>query len=233
MAALAFLVRPHGALIPLAVAAYLAPSCRLPLRPSRTEIVRLLRVVAIPATVALTYYLWSDQGVPSGQEAFIQEIKRAGWDGTQRAGATAGFRRRDVPRFLHAPGRGRDAPRSAGLVRSIPPAGWLLFTCWEAVIVAGLAFFAPGDRRMPYVPQFVALWGLGPTDVAGAGAPLVDLRMVDAVTAVCAAAALLLGLALARGIGARPSPEQGVAGMVLAVGLGQMLGVLPPSFPLP
>ncbi|MDP9367451.1 MAG: hypothetical protein M3Q03_04095, partial [Chloroflexota bacterium] len=40
-----------------------------------------------------------------------------------------------------------------------------------------------------------------------------------------------LGLALARGVGATPTPERSVAGMVLAVGIGQVVGVLPPSFP--
>ncbi len=233
VAALAFLVRPHGALIPLTVAGYLYlfASRRLPLRPSRTEIVRLLQVVAIPATVAIAYALWSGGGVPSGQEAFIQEIESAGWDGTQQLVQRLAFVAAMYLGFFTLPVVVGALPGLRGLVRSIPPAGWLLFTLWEAVIIAGLAFFAPGDRRMPYVPQFVALWGLGPTDVAGAGAPLVDLWVLDAVTAVCAAAALLLGLVLVRGVGVPATPERGVAGMVLAVGIGQVVGVLPPSFP--
>lgn len=230
-AALAFLVRPHGVLIPLAVIGYLLVSRRLPLRPSRTGLVLLLRVAAIPAAVVVAYYLWSAQGVPSGQESFTQAIESAGWEGTLELVQRMAFVTAMYLGFFALPVVAGALPGLLGLIRSISPAGWLLFTLWEALVILGLAFFGPEGRRMPYVPQFVALWGLGPSDVAGAGAPLVDLWALDAVTALCAASALLLGLALVRGIGAPPTPERGVAGLVLVIGLGQVLGVLPPSFP--
>ena len=79
-AALAFLVRPHGALIPLAVAAYLLVARRL--RPNRGGLLVLLRVAAIPAAAAVLYYFWFARGVPSGQESFVQSIERAGWGET-------------------------------------------------------------------------------------------------------------------------------------------------------
>ncbi len=229
-AALAFLVRPHGILIPLAVTGYLLGSRRLLLRPSRTGFALLLRVAAIPAIV-VAYYLWWAQGVPSGQESFTQAIESAGWDGTRELVQRMAFVAAMYLGFFALPIVAGVLPSLRRLVGSTPPEGWLLFTLWEALVVLGLAFFGPEGRRMPYVPQFVALWGLGPTDVEGAGAPLIGLWVLDAATALCAAAALLLGLVLVRGVGAAATPERGVAGMVLMVGLGQMLGVLPPSFP--
>ncbi len=150
VAALAFLVRPHGALIPLAVAGSLLASRRLPLRPSRTGLVLLLRVAVIPATAVIAYALWSGGSVPSGQEAFIQEIEGAGWNETQGLVRRMAFVAAMYLGFFALPVAAGALLGLRGLVRSIPPAGWILFTCWEALVVAGLAFFAPGDRRMPY-----------------------------------------------------------------------------------
>lgn len=230
-AALAFLVRPHGALVPLAVVGYLLVTGRF--RLNRAGALLFFRVVAVPVVAAVLFYLWSGRGVPSGQESFLRSIEAAGWQGGTLLVQRMTFIGAMYLGFFALPIVAGAVVRGRSLVRFGPGTslGWLLFAAWEALIVAGVTIFSGDGHLMPYIPQFVAPWGLGPTDLAGIFPPLVDRRVLKIVTGICAVGALVLGLALCRGVGAGASSGRRGAGLVAAIGLGQAAGVLPPSFP--
>lgn len=233
VAALAFLVRQQGALIPLAVAVSLLAGRRL--RPNRDGMRLLFRVAAIPAATAVLYYLWLAhvQGVPLQQRSFLDSAREAGWPGTWQLVRWLTFIAAMYLGFFALPITASALVRVPRLVRSTPPSGWVVVCAWAAVLVAGLAVSGqrPGSPRMPYVPQYLNPWQLGLPDILG-GRPwlFADRRILDWVTGLCAAGSLLLVLVLARQVGAPPTPRRAVAGLTLMVGLWQGVGVLPPSY---
>ena len=228
--ALAFLVRQQGALIPFAVVLYLLASRRL--RPSRAGLALFARVVAIPAGTTVAYYLWLNfiHGVPYWQRRFFQNVLEAGWGGAGALIARLSFIEAMYLGLFALPIVAGALGRLRGLVRFGAPGSWLLFCAWEAMLVAGLVAFGSEGRWMPYVPQYLAPWGLGPADLLGDFPRLVGSGALVALTVACAAGALVLGLALCRRVGDAPAPDRSAAGLALVVGLWQAVGVLPPSF---
>jgi len=232
----AFLVRQQGALIPLAVVVYLLVSRRL--RPDRAGLALFLRVVAIPATVTVLYYVWLFfvHGVPVQQESFTQAIARAGWGGTWELlryltyieAVYLGFF--TLPIVLGAVFALRHLLRMPGWGR------WAFFLAWLALLTTGLIVFALGPRnyplRMPYISQFVGVHGLGPTDLWGGRRPLMadPETFQNVFTGVTAAASGVFALALARKLWAPVTPDRAAAGLALSVGLWQVVGVMPPSY---
>ena len=198
-------------------------------------------MTAVPAATTVGYYLWLwfVHGVPESQRVLTGELGLVWRSGTPRlllqllavmvvyaglfvlpvaASATAGL---------------------GALVRSFPRRGWRVAGPLVALAVVGGAGFAWGSRLMPYVPQYLADWGLGPADLQG-GRPVVAGRWLFAVLTVLAAGAAVVGaLALGRrlaedrveeGRGANGQAGRVGAGLVVAVLAGQAVGVLPPTF---
>ena len=107
------------------------------------------------------------------------------------------------------------------------------------MLLAGLTHFNSGSAanqplmpRMPYIAQYMGPSGLGPTDLLGGRDWIVSWQALDLLTALCVVASLLFALLLARQI-VRPAladPSRSSAGLVLMIALGQVAGVLPPSF---
>ena len=115
--------------------------------------------------------------------------------------------------------------------------GVLFLGGWVVVLVAGLVWFAGGPAsfgplRMPYVSQFVGLHGLGPSDLWGGRPWLTEnvVRTQDLLTYASALGSLVFAVTIARRMGDPGSPDRAGAALVAAVGLWQVVGVLPPSF---
>jgi hypothetical protein len=87
-----------------------------------------------------------------------------------------------------------------------------------------------GGALMPYIGQFSGSGGLGAPDVLGSRPILLGPEIRSTLTVVCLAASLLLALIAARAMGAPPSSQRARAGLVLSIGLWQVLGVMPPSY---
>ena len=83
---------------------------------------------------------------------------------------------------------------------------------------------------MPYVPQYLATWGLGPADIQGGRPDLVSSRNVLAAFTLVVGAAAVVGVALiGRKAAASPAPGRAGAGLVATILAAQVAGVLPPS----
>jgi hypothetical protein len=237
VAGLAFLVRQQGALIPLAVVIFLILTRRL--RFDRASAVRFARVVAIPATATVLYYAWLRfvHGIPVQQESFIRSIEHAGWGGTWQLIERMSYVEAMYVGFFAL-------PIAAGAVLALPRlvwrrslVGWGLFAAWTVLLVAGLVAFSrpgswPAQPRMPYVPQFFGNTGLGPNDIWAGRTAFVSNRVLDWFTAACFAVSLLWMLSLCRNVRLR-LPRDGTraaAGMILTIGVWQVVGILPPSY---
>lgn len=228
-AALAFLVRQQGALVPLAVVLSLLASRRL--RPDRAGVLLFARIVALPATTAIVYYLWLRfiHGVPYWQTQFLQDIEDTGWGGAGILLPKLAFSIAIYLGFFALPVGLAALAGARRLARGIRWPGLLLLGGWAALLAAGIAIHGRQGRRMPYVPQFFNSTGLGPNDLLGGRPDFFSPAALGWLTAACAAASLALVLLLGRRVGT-PGSRRPAAGLVAAILGWQALGIVPPSF---
>ena len=239
-AACAFLVRQEGALIPASVILALVVQRRL--HWNRESLRLILRIAALPAIAIASYYLWLVfiHGVPHEQKSFTQSVVSAGWEqGSLLVGRLTFIDAMYVGLFTLPIGVAALSVMNR-VVRVRSPFVWCIVLVWAASLMAGLRHFnsnssvdgQPLMPRMPYIPQYMGPTGLGPTDLLGGRDWLVSWQALDLLTALCVVASILFALLLARQI-VRPAlvdPSRSSAGIVLMVALGQVAGILPPSF---
>ena len=230
VAGLAFLARQQGALIVPAVVLFLLVTRRL--RFDRASVVLLIQLGTPIALAIGGYVLWLRFGndVPRVQSQFLREILADGWNGTWWL-----LRRLTVVELMYlglftVPLMVAVAPFLGRLLDGIPRRGWLLFAAWQSVLLVGVTAFWMRGARMPYIAQYFGSGGLGPPDVLGSRPILLGPDTRAVLTVVCLVASLLLALVAARAMGAPPSLERSRAGIVLAIALGQVVGVMPPSY---
>ena len=232
----AFLIRQQGALIPLAVGCYLVASRQIWF--NRESVHKLLRVGLLPVLMVIGYYLSLRWILPIAliQESFFDEAKSYGWSGTWRQIRILTYFEMAYLGLLVLPISLAILPRTRSLVRNISPSSrWVWIGCavWLAGLGLGAVIFTWGDRprRMPYISQFAGLRGLGPSDVPGARAKLVEFAWIpDALTIAAVASAAILGVVVCRKIVSERTPERAAIGLIAMVGLWQWVGVLPPSY---
>jgi hypothetical protein len=230
VAALAFLTRQQGALIVPAVVVFLLLSRRL--RFDRASLLVLVQLLALPLLAAGGYYLWLRYGndVPQVQTTFFREILEEGWSGTWWL-----LRRLTVVELMYLglfalPLMVAALRGVPGLVRAIAPRGWILFAAWQAILLIGVTALWAGGALMPYIGQFFGSGGPGAPDIRGSRPILLGPQIRSALTVVCLISSLLLASIAARGMNAPPSRERGRAGLLLSIGLWQVLGVMAPSY---
>ena len=230
VAALAFLTRQQGIVIAPAVLLFLLLSRRL--RRDRASLLIVIQLFALPLLAVGGYYLWLRYGndVPRVQSQFFREILEEGWSGTWWL-----VRRLTVVELMYLgfftlPLIAAALPRVRGLVRATAPPGWILFAVWQAILLVGVTAFWARGAFMPYIGQFFGSGGLGAPDILGSRPILLGPEIRSALTVVCLIASLVLAVIAARGMNAPPSRERSRAGLVLSIGLGQVLGVMPPSY---
>jgi hypothetical protein len=230
VAALAFLTRQQGVFIVPAILLFLLLSRRL--RRDRASLLVLVQLFALPLLAVAGYYLWLRYGndVPQVQSTFFREILEEGWSGTWWL-----LRRLTVVELMYLglftlPLVAAALPGVRGLVRATAPRGWILFAACQAVLLVGVTAFWARGALMPYIGQFFGSGGLGAPDILGSRPILLGPQIRSALTVVCLIASLVLSLIAARAMNAPPSCERSRAGLVLSIGLWQVLGVMPPSY---
>ncbi|MEA2584257.1 MAG: hypothetical protein QOF33_2342 [Thermomicrobiales bacterium] len=228
VSAAAFLVRQQGALIPFAVVVFLLFSRRV--RPDRAGLVALARAVAIPVAVVGVYYGWLTfvSGVPSIQTQFLENIEQAGVGGSWEL-----LRRMTYIEMMYVGLCVVPVVAAAlgGGWRPFRPGsrhGWVLVAAWAIPLAIGLVAFTADGRRMPYIPQFVHLQGLGPGDLRGGRPWPVDPAVADWLTYTCAVASIAFAAMLARRIATLRTDH--TAALTVMIGFGQVIGIMPPSY---
>lgn len=228
VAALAFLVRHQGILIPLGVVTYLYLSRRL--RRDRPSLRVVLQALLVPVVVAIAYLLWFRfiHGVPENnpQVDFLRAWSDAGPSGI------VGLARRLL--FLEAMFVGLFTlpiglgalPRLPALVRSSSRRTWLVFGAVVTPIGIIAVTYGPG-KWIPWVSHFLQTSGLGPNgDLHGGRVPLVGNAVRSVATIACAVAGLVVLLALCRRLLGKRTSQNAPAGVVLSLLLWQGVGVL-------
>ena len=237
-AACAFLVRQQGALIPLAIVLALVLQRRL--RWNRAGLVLALRVTALPALAIVGYYLWLGlvHGIPREQRAFTREVINAGWEQSLLLIGRMTFIEAMYLGLFTLPVALAALSVLKAVVSVRSPAVWFPVFLWAVMLGCGLIHFQQGDPqqalmpRMPYIAQYLGPNGLGPADILGGRRWLMSWQALDVLTAVCVVSSLIFALLLAREFvpPLLADPAKASAGLVLMVCLGQIAGILPPSF---
>jgi hypothetical protein len=249
-AALAFLVRHQGALIPLGVLLY----GLLARWPPRLFLRRLPAVASAPALAVAGYLAWSrSAGLPRTQGEYIQTLLRDGPRLWNPALTLAGYVLVYLGLFW--------LPLALGLLpggaralatRARAPGTRALILAWGVAILALVAFFAlrgskpdyvqgglvvhPHGAWMPYLEDgsMIHSGGLAPDDLRGARPRVLNGPARVALTALAALALFLLGaLPLARarrrGAGVAPASRRLPLGLLGTIGLFQFAGIYLPS----
>jgi 4-amino-4-deoxy-L-arabinose transferase-like glycosyltransferase len=223
-AALAFLVRHQGLLIPVAVGSALLIARRLKFEPRTLKVAGL--VAALPA-LALAGYVWWLQvgaGVPPAQQLFLSQASGAGgpeilrkwWDTAFVAVTYTGL---------------AVAPVVLGVIRFIPSLFRLHWKRWILVLVGFVLLFGFGwtflrmGVQFPYSPSWFNLTGLGPEDLLASRDWVLEGRVMPILERVGVGAIVLSLLALARS----PGKISARAWIVISILLWQWLGIAPPS----
>jgi 4-amino-4-deoxy-L-arabinose transferase-like glycosyltransferase len=231
VAACAFLTRQQGVLIPLAVLTYLPFSGRL--RWDRKSALLIVKITAIPVVAIVGYYLWLRfvNGVPDIQTAFYDDARRRGWSGAWELVRHLSLIECMYLGFFVLPLAVSVVPGLKSAVLGARTPGKIAFGVWTAMFAAGLTSVWIAGKRMPLSPQFVGAGGLGPPDVRGSRPRLVDIdsQFLAWATVICAAGAVIIFLLLCTSL-RKDRPASFGAGLVLAVALWQVVGVIPPSF---
>jgi len=240
--ACAFLVRQQGALIPAAVIVALLVQRRL--HRDRESVRLVLWIVALPTIATAGYYLWLVfvYGVPHQQTSFTHSVISTGWEQSLLLIGRMTFIEAMYVGLFTLPVALAALSAVNRIARVRAPVVWFTVLGWAVMLLAGLMHFNSSDNRsnsgqplmprMPYIAQYMGPNGLGPTDLLGGRDWIVSWQALDLLTALCVVASLLFVLTLVRQI-PRPvsaDPSRTSAGLVLAISLGQVAGVLPPSF---
>jgi hypothetical protein len=226
--AVAFLVRQQGLLIPLAVLAYLWLSRRSWGRAGRALVVP---VAAVPALTAALYWAWLalSHGVPGGQRMFSDELSLIWRAQTPRfLGELAAVQLLYAGLFV-LPVAAAAALAGPRLARGLPPRGrrWLIVVL--GVVATGALALTVTGRYMPYVPQYLASWGLGPADVQGGRPEVVSGLWLWVLTAVVVMATAVGAALVVRRLAGPEAPGGPGAGLLLVMLVAQAGGAVPAS----
>ena len=231
LAALAYLSRPQGALIPIGVVLTLALARRL--RFNRAGAVRVLHVAFVPFTVFLIHQWWLRHvnGVPSAQTAFTHAVVSMPLSEAASLvvristvqGAYVGLFLLPVAAALIVSLR--------SIVRSVRWQGWLLLGAGALVMTVGVVHFARRGRQMPYVASSPGMgqWGLGTDSVVGSRPALFQHWFFDLLTVVSLIGLAVIVLALAQAAFDRSLTHRLAAGLCGSLVVMMALGAIPPS----
>lgn len=230
VASLAFLVRQQGALIPLAVGVYLVLSRRW--KPNLAGLKMAAWVAGLPTLTLALYYAWLfHTGAPAQQNAFLNQMTGAGWASTRLLFERMTFIEVMYIGFFIAPLIVALIPGALHWRMPRNWAGMIAFITFVAILITGLQVFGTQGRRMPYIPQFASSTGIGPTDLIGGPLPrVIAVGWLEPLTIFFAVTAFLFALLTTSQIGLGSKAERGGPGLLLSIGLFQVLGIMPPSF---
>lgn len=230
IASLAFLVRQQGILIPFAAGLYLL--CARRWKPNVDGFRMAGLVAGIPALTLVLYYAWLFliHGAPEQQSAFLDEMIAAGVDQSRILAVRLSFIETAYIGFFVLPIAVGAIPALKQLRVTRPRWIVLAIGAWIVTLVAGAIVFAGRDMYMPYIPQYAGPWGIGPNDLHGSRAWLLNGVAMRSLTPVALIASTIFIICVARKIFVHSTPGRSSASLLCMIGFWQILGILPPSF---
>jgi 4-amino-4-deoxy-L-arabinose transferase-like glycosyltransferase len=229
VASLAYLSRPQGALLPIAVVVWMFLARRL--RLDRAGLLELARVAAIPAAVVVGHQAWlrAFNGVPKDQAGFTQQFVDLGLhDLSLLVGRLTYVELMYLGLFL-VPVAVGVVLSLRGIVRRMSRGAWISFGVFVAVVTVGFWFFQTSDRRMPYVGSWLTTSGLGPDGIYRARDAIMQPWMIDLLTWGSFLAAVVVGLLVCRALFDRAQPHRREAALLVIVLLAMAAGAVAPS----
>jgi hypothetical protein len=229
-ASFAFLTRQQGILVPLAVGVYLIAARRWSF--NRQGMLDAVRVAGIPAVTFIVYYVWmlGFQGAPKQQSAFLSQMVDAGFRDSRILISRMTYIELAYVGFFVLPIILATIPVLWRATLPQSKFGYAVLAGGVAILVTGLAVFGSRDHLMPYIPQFVGITGLGPTDLVGGRSYLIPRDWSRIITVVVAMSAAAFVVLIARQIGEAFTPERASASLLTCIALWQVVGILPPSY---
>jgi 4-amino-4-deoxy-L-arabinose transferase-like glycosyltransferase len=226
----AFLTRQQGILVPIAVLLFLIVIRRVP--PNRAGITTVARVALIPMLTLAGYYYWlvNYNDVPDVQQGFFREARRAGLDGAWTLTSHLTFHETMYIGAFCLPLTLAAVPMLFRLPFNLRWWGLPLIGTGAVLFATGILLFEGDRRQMPYIPQFVGSGGLGPADVRGGRARIVEQPWFDVATIVCAISAAIMIVLIGRAASNRVRAHGVEAALTAVVLISQIGGVIPPSF---
>jgi len=227
-AALVYLQRATGALIPVAVLLFLVATRRL--RADRHGLRDALRVAALPVVVIVGFSLLGEQiAGASTQDLFLEAFMETSWSERWLLAGRMSYVQLLYAGFFVLPLIAAAVHAVPRLLRRVPVGGWLMVAGTVTVLTVGLIGFS--RRLMPSVPQFVAPWGLGPNDILGGRPDVFGSGFAVGFTVACALSVVVLCVALAGRLGRdRTLESSGPAGLIFALILAQAAAAAGLSF---
>ena len=186
-AAVAFLVRQQGILLPLGVLTYLVASGRLRRdRPSRRLV---LQVMAVPVLAVLAFYLWFNfvhqAPTVAGEDSHLGAWSDAGISGVVEEIRRIFFIEAIFIGVFTLPLGLAAFWRVPALVAATSKRAWLVFAAFVVMVALAAVSFG-SSLRLPLVPGFLNDSGLGPeADLHGGRVPLVGSGVRTVITVVC------------------------------------------------
>lgn len=227
-AALAYLQRATGVLIPVVVVLFLVATRRL--RADRHGLRDAARVAALPVVVFVGFSLFGEQiAGASTQDLFVQAVRESSWSERSLLVGRMSYVQLLYAGFFALPLIAAAAHAVPRLIGRVSAGGWLMVAGAVTVLTVGLIGFS--RRLMPSVPQFVTPWGLGPDDILGGRPAVYGSGFAVGFTVACAFSVVVLSVALAGRLGRDRVPEgSGPAGLVFALMVAQAAAAAALSF---
>jgi 4-amino-4-deoxy-L-arabinose transferase-like glycosyltransferase len=229
VASLAYLSRPQGALLPVAVVAWMFLADRV--GRGRDGALALARVAAVPIAVVLGHQVWlrAFNGVPKDQANFTQQFFDLGThELLLLVGRLTFVELMYAGLFL--------VPVVLGILVSIPAiarhmsrGGWVAFGVVALVLVIGFGFFQTSDRRMPYVASWFTTSGVGPDGIVGGRAAIMQPWMTDALSWAAFVAALVVALVVCRELFDQARSGRSEAWLLVVIIMAMAAGAVAPS----
>ncbi|MCU1428606.1 MAG: hypothetical protein JWL83_2606 [Actinomycetia bacterium] len=231
-ASAAFLVRHQGALVSIGVLTYLLVAHRL--HRDRATLRVVAQAALLPFIVVVAYTVWYRvlAGTPANaaQLSYFRGWTDAGAGAIAKEGARIFFLDVMFVGLFVLPFGLAALPRVRVMARVMSRRAWVVLgAIFAATAIAAVVL---DWLRMPYVPQFLNIAGLGPSDLRGGRYPIFDGAWRTIATVACAAATATVLLAISARLARKTGPRDAAGVMVVCVLAWQALAVLGPSMVL-
>ena len=200
VSALAILERQPGLFIPVGVLGALVLTRQLWFNVRSYFVALEVGVLPVAAYAAYSWWLHHINGVPVTQTVMQDELLQGGWTAlgthTERLAAIEAI-------YLGMFVLPLVAGAVIGLRRLLPGVSsraWVAFVIWQTLVIAGFFALRALGMRMPYIPHFMSIAGLGPNDLLYARWPIAGRWLLLGITVLCTASTVGAGFLVVRAL---------------------------------